>query len=244
MNKFVVYGANRSGSHYLQSLLHSHPDINCYWDIFWGGGRTPYCLTTYLSSRNLDRVPRFFGRKKIIFGFLDEHYAMSADAAAAGFLLKWGAADRFPEILTWLKANDARIVHIVRENFLVHQIAIQLRRSGIVTAHARVPVEFNKVRLDTANLLPTLRRARWLLEDKRKGLKRHHVLEVKYEDLLLRESDEVAKILEFLKVEAVPGLAPEFKKTESESPGEMIENFDEVYNLLKHSEFSGYLDNR
>src|SRR3989304_1815384 len=130
MNKFGVYGANRSGSHYLQSLLHSHPDINCYWDIFWSGGNTEYCLNTYLSSKNLVGIPRLFGRKKIIFNFLNDNSSKSAGVEAAGFLLKWGVAGRYPEVLAWLRENDAKIIHIVRENFLIHLIAIELRRSG------------------------------------------------------------------------------------------------------------------
>jgi hypothetical protein len=242
MNKFVIYGANRSGSHYLQSLLHSHPDINCYWDIFWGSGYTPHCLNTYLASRNLDRIPRFFGRKNIIFDFLNDHYARSADIGAAGFLLKWGAANRYPEILAWLSENDAGIVHIVRENFLVHWIAIQLRRTGMVKSHARSDIVYSKIKLDVEELLPQLRMAKANLEKERNKLKNHRVLEVKYESLLVHEDDEAAKIQDFLGVEKFQNLEPEFKKTESESPSEMIENYEEVYNLLRDSEFSSFLD--
>lgn len=242
MTKFVVYGASRTGSHYLQTLLHSHPRISCYWDIFWGRGNTELCYNSYVAARKVPQLVYKLNRKRIISEYLEHYFSQGPETQASGFLLKWAGAARYPEILSWLRNNDARIVHIVRCNVLVREIALELRRSGIVKSHARETIEFNKVRIDPESLLSNLRAMRKAVEKQRNMLRRHQVLEVQYEALLLNEELELERILAFLGVESIGKLKSEFEKTESESPEEMIENYDEVRSVLTGTEFETFLN--
>jgi hypothetical protein len=222
-------------------LLNSHPAISCLWDIFWGEGKTDYCFNTYLASRNLRRVPRFFGRSRLLSDYLSRYYAKFTDVEAAGFLLKWRNVRQYPEVLKWLSDNDVKIVHIVRENSLIHQVALQLRRSGIVRHHSRTDIEFSRVSLDVKSIVRELRTWRRRLERHRALLRGADSLEIHYESLLANEAAGVRRVLEFLGVNPEAALVSEFRKTESESPVEMIENYEEVFDALAHTEFRALL---
>lgn len=241
MQKFIVYGAPRTGSHYLQSLINSHPAVTCVWDIFWGGGETEYCLNTYLAKQNLSRVPRFIGRKRVLSSYLTDFYRRFPGAEAAGFLLKWSTAVRQPYVLEWFRTHDVKVVHIVRDNSLIHQVALQLRRSGAVTSHSRAEIEFSKVRLDPDQIVSRLRASRRALHRHRRRLSALDALEIQYESFLGDEAASARRVLEFLNIEVAAGLTSEFKKTESESPAEMIENYDEIRRALAGTEFSKFL---
>lgn len=244
MQKFVVYGAPRTGSHYLQSLINSHPSVTCLWDLFWGGGNTDYCFNTYLAARNLTRVPRLIGRKRILSGYLGEFYSRFPGFEAVGFLLKWSTAVRQPYVLEWFRSNDVKVVHIVRENGLMHQVALELRRAGIVTSHSREEIAFSKVRLEPDQIVSRLRASRRNLEQHRSRLRALDALEIRYEWMLADEASGASRVLEFLNVESAAGLQSEFKKTESEAPAEMIENYDEIRRVLIGTEFSSFVSDQ
>lgn len=249
MIRFVVFGDNRSGSHFLQSLLHSHPAINCYWDIFWARDETPLGFRNYCSKVPARGILGLFAKRILIRDFLYRHFAgqyakrgdKPGDVGATGFLLKYGAAQRHPSILKWLRANGVRIIHIVRMNHLNHEIAFALRRSGVVESHARIPIEFRPVRLETVNLVKRLDGMQEQLEKMRKKIVGCETLEIKYEDLLANLEGEVSRILTFLNVAASAPLQSKFYKTESENPQEMLENYDEVRKALSGTRYETYL---
>lgn len=221
--RFVVFSGNRVGSHFLQSLLNSHPKINCYWEIFWENEKI------------------LLGHDALVKTFLENHFRKEKDVDATGFLLKSWQTRLAPSILAWIKDNEVKIVHLIRGNPLNHEVALQLRRSGVVTSHSRTAVDYHQVHLDTKGLERKLRENKRVIERHRRKLKGCVVLEVKYEELLTNQATEVDRILSFLNVECSSELESEFYKTESEKPKEMIANYDEVKEVLEGTEFEVYL---
>ena len=241
MVRFVILSDNRAGSHFLQSLLNSHPKINCYWELFWQKDKTTLGYNTYLSKADKSGIFSLFSKNKLVKEFLEHQFSKYKDVKASGFLLKPGNIRRFPLILNWLKDNEVKIIYIIRENSLNHEVALQLRRNCIVTSHSRNTVDFHQVHLNAKGLIKRLRKRKRKIEHLRRKIKGCYVLEVKYEELLTNYDAEIARILLFLKIEQSGELHSEFAKTESENPKEMIVNYDEVKNMLEGTEFEKYL---
>lgn len=242
MVKFVVNGANRTGTHFLQSLLNNHPDITCLWDIFWSKDETPYGYPGYL--KKVGRPGRFniIAKNRTIYGFLDEYYAKATGVIAAGFLLKSETTSHKPAILRWFRRNNVKVTHLVRENYLMQEIAKEIRRQKLTSSHARTPAEVAKVKLNTDQLLNSLEGADQSLQKHRKRLNGLDVLEIKYESLVKNEQQELNRIFDFLGVKENLNIKSEFHKTEKESPRAMIENYDDVVAVLKNTRFSSFLD--
>jgi len=240
--KFVVNGANRTGTHFLQSLLNDHPDINCYWDIFWQNDVTPIGYAAYRKQFGNDFRFSIFARHKVLNGFLDSHFAKPVGVEAAGFLLKSETAANTPAILKWFQKNEVKVIHLVRENHLMRIIAFELRRQKIMVGHARDPVKFTKICIDAETLLSRIEYAERELIRHYKRLVGIDVLEVKYELLIKEQDEELGRIFNFLKVQKMLDIKSEFYKTEQESPRAMIENYDEVFARLEGTRFSSFLD--
>lgn len=242
MIKFVVNGATRTGTHFLQSLLNDHPDINCYWDIFWSRDETPLGYASY--KKQADQPNRFniFSKNRVLFSFLSDHFAKSDGVDAAGFLLKSQTAANNTAILRWFQRNSVKAIHLVRENDLMREVALELRRQKIIESHARDPVDATKIRLNTEKLVNRLAYSEKEVRRHRKRLAGIDVLEIKYELLVSDEKEELTKIFNFLGVDLILDIKSEFYKTEQESPSAMIENYDEVAATLGKTRFSVFLD--
>ncbi len=242
MIKFVVNGANRTGTHFLQSLLNDHPDINCYWDLFWSHDETPLGYASYRKQVNHPNRFNLFSKNRVLFDFLSDHFSKSDGVDAAGFLLKSETVAANPAIVRWFRRNDVKVIHLVRENHLMREVAMELRRQKVMESHARNPVAAKKIRLNTKNLAGRLEYSNKVVRRHRRRLIGTNMLEVKYERLVSDEKTELVRIFDFLNVSRVLDIKSEFYKTEQESPRAMIENYDEVAASLEKTCFSVFLD--
>lgn len=239
--RFILQGANRSGTHFLQSLLHDHPEVDCYWDLFWNNDVTELGFKGYKAKHPPKGLFRSAREKHAIDGFLSHHYANHSTSKASGFLVKSERMKSSPAILRWLKANDAKVILLVRENLLSREIALALRRQKIVQGHARKPQEATPVSLDTTDILKRFRRSAAQLDWHRNALKQVQSMEIVYETLIAKQDDVFSQLCDFLGVERVLEVKSEFFKTESEDPAQMLLNYDEVRRALSASEFSHLL---
>lgn len=242
MIKFVVNGDSRTGTHFLQSLLNDHPDITCYWDIFWNQDETPLGYVSYRSKFGTHSRFNPFNRNKVLFTFLDDHYAASEEIGAAGFILKTITVQHHPKILKWMKRNRVKVIHLVRQNHLMREVALELRRTRVMAGHATSPYTYRKVHMNIDGLVQRLAYSEKKIQKHRKRLAGMDVLEVRYESLVNDQVERVSHILQFLQVATVAGLTSEFHKTEQESPRNMIDNYEEVRKALQGTSFERFLD--
>ena len=149
---------------------------------------------------------------------------------------------KYFEIADYLKYHDFKIVHIVRENLLkTHISQIRARHTGVYVA--RNDQQQIKIALPRSQILKDLdniKNQNYILTQsiEQLGL---CCCTVSYERLQSQKNDQLHRILEFLGVESSVNLSPKSAKITSDDLSQVIENYDEIYSLLKNSEYKKYL---
>ena len=175
---------------------------------------------------------------------MPEVYALRPGILATGFKLMYGQAGAHPGIFRYLAAEGGRVVHLIRRNLLDIVLSRHVAAARELY-HAREGdrVAPARIRLETSDLIPALRREERERERARERLARSGLgsLEVVYEDLT-RDAGRFVEVLRFL------GLAPgearlrsTLKKLNALPHREVIENYEEVARALESSAFGGFL---
>jgi hypothetical protein len=163
---------------------------------------------------------------------------------AVGFLLKYTHDREYPAIRAWMnQENDTKVLHLIRANVLMRQIASVSRKTTGVSFTAK-EIEPAVVTLNPNTILKILRKN---VEKIDKAKKRWSSLntdymEVTYESLLSPDNDGFNQVLDFLEVDIDTELSCDMSKLEPESPRLLVKNYDEIVVHLKGTEFERYLD--
>ena len=116
-----------------------------------------------------------------------------------------------------------------------------MRQQKIMKGHAREPFDTKPVVVPVDGLITRFKRTQSRLDWHRKSLKPVDSVEVSYEDLIADQDQVFGDLCTFLGVDSFLDVKPEFFKTESEDPKEMIVNYDEVQKALSGTEFEKFL---
>jgi len=135
MVKFLIITQPRSGSAWFMSCLDSHPQIYCprqptlfskynLSPIKWFKPRflqvdnpiSPYYK--YRSSSLKRQIAHRLNRNKLVHDFLSKLYAENHNAEAVGFKVNYSQINRYSEIASWIKQNNPKIIHLIRNNLL------------------------------------------------------------------------------------------------------------------------------
>lgn len=163
---------------------------------------------------------------------------------AVGFLLKYTHDRKYPAIRAWMhQVNDTKIVHLIRANVLMREIASTSRKTSGVSFVSK-EIEPTLVTLNPNTILKTLRKNVKKIDKAKKRWSSINAdyMEVTYESLLSHNNDGFDRVLDFLEVGINTELSCDVAKLEPESPRQLIENYDEIVVHLKGTEFERYLD--
>ena len=139
MIKFLIITQPRSGSSFLTSCLNSHPQIHCSRGSLFTKhnlspikGFKPGFLTVdrkkspyykYRSASFKRQIAHRFRRNKLIHEFLSAWYARYQDSEAVGFKVNYSQINKYPATISWIKQNDVKIIHLVRNNLLKRYVS-------------------------------------------------------------------------------------------------------------------------
>jgi len=118
MEKFVIISEARSGTHFLQTVLNSHPEIHSFLEVLPGIGTTDfhrYWLDQIqIDERNIqpNNTPKVFD-DYLTFLFNNSH-----DKKAVGFDIKYHQLEWIPYhgIYGALKKQNVKVIHLIRLN--------------------------------------------------------------------------------------------------------------------------------
>jgi LPS sulfotransferase NodH len=245
--RFAILGIQRTGTTLLMSLLDQHPDIVCVGELFQNKTENAqYSIRRYRSYARGSARRRILDLLRlgvIVSDYLDTVYP-SFDTKVMGFKIMLNQIRRYPSVLAYFVQNQFKVIHVVRSNLLkTHISRLRARESGIY--HSTQPIERTGIRVPVMSLPEDLS----LLSDENAaltdlvselGLSCHTTT---YEKIRGEQwQSEQREILASLGVDPAVELTPQTVKLTPDDLELVIENYDEVVRVLKHTPYESYLD--
>jgi hypothetical protein len=185
----------------------------------------------------------YFKKNKLVHDFLADMYKSGSPATVVGFKINYSQIRKYKATYAWVKKNDVKIIQLVRYNLLKRLVSHQIANTRNLL-HSTQAVETIKVRVDPKILVEDFQRRqkRFVRYRERftKDLKVPY-LEVAYESLLANHDQEMRRTIEFLGLGDHLPLTSDLVKVNPDSLEDIIENYSEIKNYLKHTEFENYL---
>lgn len=232
-------------------MLDRHPAVACYDELllpkatdsgYWGRTDLEFFEPYYARHRKRDnRLTRVLWS----FRYLNKLYSPRQGLDALGMKLMYSQLWKNPWVWPYMVQHRVCVVHLVRSNLLDIVISLEtLKTRKQPHAWQGHDVETQSVRLDPKTLMSSLhdlefriKVARWLLT----VVPIRHI-EVSYEQLIANPA-LLDDVFAFLGTTTSPGTqVSKFKKLNTSSKPELIENYDEVRRLLSGTRFECFLD--
>jgi hypothetical protein len=249
MTRFIILSHNRSGSHFLHRYLASHRDIRCSGELFWHRNFGNHGYNAFLNRTFWKKLCDPLFHRMFVGKYLTEFYNNNSNYKAAGFLLKYSQANRRKGIIIWIKKNNIKVIHLIRSNVVMRNMACEIRKRGILPS---VPVDSKnfdnrilhaKVRVAPRPFIDKLISNKNLIF-KFRGIFSDYVenyCELFYDQLFSSLYDETQRILNFLDVDLNSTLSSNLIRIEPDTAADMLENYDEIEKALSETEFKDYL---
>jgi LPS sulfotransferase NodH len=170
-------------------------------------------------------------------------YAKNQDAEAVGFKVNYSQINRYSEIASWIKQNNPKIIHLIRNNLLKRLVSHKIANIRNL-CHSTQSVEPVKVHIDPKTLIDDFRRRQKRFakySDRVKNTFEVPFLEVSYESLVADFNSEIQKVLKFLEIDTFKQLTSELVKINPDSLEDIVENYEEVKQAIISSEFKNFL---
>ncbi len=249
---FMIFANQRTGSTWLMDMLDMHPAIASYDELLrtgasghgkWGRTDRQFFEPYYACHR---RRSKYTPRARWLYRYLDELYLPRQGTNAIGMKLMYDQLRDNPWTLPYIVCHRIRVVHLVRTNLLDVIISAEAAeaRQQYHALHGD-PVEIPVLTLDPATVtsrLTALERGEKIARSLLSLLRIKHI-EISYEQLMA-DSFRVSDVLTFLDVNmqpAPPSLDSRFKKLNTASKRDMIENYTEVMSALQGTRFERFL---
>lgn len=244
---FSIISPNRSGSHFLGSLLNSHPNVLSMSEIFTKNAwKTDEKYSSNKNIRLKDFVTDVIREKKEIFisNMPDkEDFGNIKEKTVFGGLIK--TRQFKSSVLSLLQNYDFKIIYLDRKNIiereLSHYIANILRKKSPTNEiHYRTEVQINKI-FFTKSMQMMLKRR--ILKEKRLDKKAFKLLEnvdklsLEYDDIIDSNNDISFLLCDFFSIPRM-NLKASLIKNKYSQPHVVIKNYKEVINFLE-KEFRG-----
>jgi len=224
--KFAVLGHSRTGSNYLFMGLNSSSCVKMFHEVFAERHRA-------LAGKDFDQIfPMVFQKE-------------SRSIKAVGFKLFYEHLSRDEWEKLW-SHKYIRIIHLTRENRLRTivslDIAFKTDQWGVSANDKNNQLVEKRIILDTSKLIDRLDQIQDYERFTRDRIKDRHILEVVYEELTTKPREIFQYIGGYLGVDDIDPSKITLAKQNPESLEQLIENYDEVYGLLKNTKYAPHLN--
>lgn len=245
----IILTSQRSGSTFLASCLDAHPDIRCYGEVLNGSHfKPPKPILHFKYPTKAYRYLAAGGWNPV--AILQRYFARTT-APVIVVQAMYNRMDK-PSVRRYLSRNtDIRIIHLRRDNLLKQYVSKALLSVKRGTKdrpwqpHVASPVPAVAIRIDPRKAMEGMRKVRSNFEEFERFLAGHRKIELVYEDMINGQeltADTWRSLSELLDV-APPQAAPSpLVKMNPSHLRPMVENYDELANALKGTEFERFLD--
>jgi hypothetical protein len=224
MTKFLITGYNRTGSHYLASILNSHPDVFCADEIFRKYNKNIFDTTYIQNIWKEKKTPYYYNQKNNVW--------VNKQCTHYGFVLFYEQANRPPG--NYIQLEKFSIILLTRKNLLNRYLSEKLaEKYGFIN----VPYE-NKIYINPQNCIEDIEIHIKQEQQLKEKFKNQPLIEVAYEDLIVNHNN----IIKFLGLNTNIKLIPQTIKQRVKSQQEMIENYQELKKAFQYTPYITFLD--
>ena len=242
---FVILSTQRSGTHFLSSLMGSCERVAVLGEALSRKGKYSYLAALQPDSQGAG----FFERLRSDSRFRYSNFASFAGSRARlmkencteiGVILMYNQLDKLPDEFISDLWTKNQIIHLVRHNILRTYVSNFVNNNRIVPTHTRVVHEDPTFVLPVDDLLMALEQREEQIKRARTLVEQQGGLEVSYEELSSKTDDVMMEVANYI------GL-PTFTATTNlvrTNPGLLkskILNFSEVEETLRGSKFEPML---
>jgi len=223
--RFTILGNARTGSNYLLDGLKTSASVRMYHEIFAAHNRE--------IGRDFDRILSSLFRKE------------RKGTRFVGFKLFYNHLT--PDEWEKFRAHkEFKIIHLTRLNRLRTILSLDIAfRTGQWTRSSRAKdqdPELRRVELDASKLLARIEAIRDQETLARSRFDDRPVLEVVYETMAAQPAETFKRVGDFLGITDIDPSRIPIRRQNPERLDYLIINFSEVWELLRDTEFAGYLD--
>ncbi|MDA3896616.1 MAG: hypothetical protein PF482_10770 [Desulfobacteraceae bacterium] len=229
--KFVLIAAPRTGSNLLVSMLNSHPEILCHYELF-------HWQKIYAAAGGQGDLSAMWARNRNPFSFLEKIYSDGFEKKAVGFKI---FPNHNPLILSYL-IHQPKIKKIIlrRNNYLkIYTSHIMAKKNKVYVYRPNsqpVPVyvcatRFKRyVNKNEAFYQTARNKIRAVNQD---------FLEIEYQ--LIKATQSIKKLLDFIGVDDSCELKAGTKKQNPGKLSDRIINYSELCHELRDTEYEKFL---
>ncbi len=266
---FALVSQQRSGTHFLTQLLDTHPNVHCFAEVLHTSGYD-YTWHSFVEQQTLRPYPPYIAEDAdvLVQDFFEYLVQLVPEEkreqlTAVGINIKYNQLRflnpvyRRPSLdsiyLTdYFVRNDIRVIHLVRRNVIHIGISEQIASlRNVWHCHGDAAIE-GQYKINIAWLLEKSREITQDREYFKNILKDGKMSELFYEELNnvvngnqesllnIQESNLIQKLAEFILVEPSFQRPPTTKKVIDRPYGDLIENYSDVVDAVRNSEFSEF----
>lgn len=240
MQKFIIISTQRSGSSLLVTTLASHPEIECFREIFLEENVKPDSYTSFSRASILRKLQHWFCRRRLVEGYLAQFLGKVEGCEAVGFKFMYSQDKLLPQVIDWVEREEIKVIHLIRANVLKKRISRLVSRFRNF-AHSTEPVEVCRISVEPKRLKQKLDSMSDQVDQYRSRLSHFDHIEVTYEDLVANQDREIMRVLEFLGIGMLTSLSTNLVKVNPNDLSEVIENYDEVVQALRRTKYEQFL---
>lgn len=244
---FVILTQARTGSTMLQTMLNSHPEIECFGEVF-----NPAVSNGYEKWKD-----RFFLRRlanKYIRDYAVEKYLTSLASpgsekplSAIGFKVIYpGQFDRWSGLRYFWRTRDFKVVSLIRKNILRKYLSSRIANiEGKWSAkEARSKNKNISVVVDTRDMMRYIDRVSRIYESIGQLTQEFRGIKITYEDLSSNKEVVITQVLDYLgNIELHENaLRATTVKQNPERMDQIIENYEEVCSVLRGTKYESCLE--
>lgn len=241
MTRFLIFSTQRSGTHFLASLLQSSPSVLCLGEVFHHRdssnnfyraiGLSPNQLQATVSSRSFRKYSEFE------LAVRDERRPA---ATSFGPIVMYNQFERLPDKVKLGLFEGRRIIHLQRKNFLRTHVSDLINNLPNAKSHLRERAEIKRIEVPIRDLFASLHRRKADLERKHAVLSKYSSIETIYENLVIDPVNEVRRLCGFLEIDSfIPSTT--LVRSNPSPLNEIITNYAEVHSALVGTEFEELL---
>jgi len=233
---FIIYSKQRSGTHFLGSLLNSHPSMHSLGEVLHPNARRSFLPAGEPKPKSTAACEEAWD------AFVERHHQDLNRPAFLGPIIMYNHRNRLPKPLCDKLFSESKILHLVRENLLRRYISNELNKTKSGSAHSRDSEgPLRTVALQPETVVAKLKQAERELERERGFAATLDSIEMSYEALNEDKRSELSRVCEFFNVPMIE-MKTQLKRTNPYPLEDIIENYNEISDRLRAAGFGNFLE--